>query len=234
MNILAIIPARGGSKGIPRKNVAPLNGRPILAYTAMAARNSRLLDRTILSSNDPEIMEVARQLGIDTPFTRPEELARDDTPALPVIQHAVRFMEAEESYRADVIVLLQPTSPLRTEKHIDEALDIFLASKADSLVSVVEVPHSFNPYSVMRLREGRLEPFLEYDERRNLRQQKPEFYARNGAAIYVMTRECLLEKNSLYGDFILPYFMKKEDSIDIDDAWDLMMCEFLLHGMEKE
>jgi CMP-N,N'-diacetyllegionaminic acid synthase len=228
MNILAIIPARGGSKGIPEKNIISLSGKPLISYTIEAAKQSELLGRSILSSDDEKIINVANKFGLEAPFVRPEELAQDDTPALPVIKHAVTFMEQELSYKADYVVLLQPTSPLRTTRHIDEAVEKLINSDADSIVSVVEVPHQFIPHSIMQLDGAELRPYLSFDESQNLRQKKPTFYARNGAAIYAFSYECLMKKNSIYGDKILPYFMTPEESIDIDSPWDLEICEFFL------
>lgn len=229
MEILGIIPARGGSKGIPGKNLHPLAGRPLIAHTIEAALNSRLLTRTILSSDCPEIMAVARGLGLEAPFPRPAALADDDTPMLPVIRHALDTLRESEGYEPEYIVLLQPTSPLRQARHIDEALAKLLASDADSLVSVVKAPHQYAPTSVMVLEEGdRLRPYLPIDEARNLRQWKPTFYARNGAAIYAFTRQCLLERGSIYGETILAYVMNREDSVDVDEMLDLRICEMLL------
>jgi CMP-N,N'-diacetyllegionaminic acid synthase len=228
MEILAIIPARGGSKRIPRKNIKIFSGEPLLAFTAKAALNSARLSRVILTTDDEEIKKIGLDLGLEVPFVRPLKLAQDDTPSLPVFQHVVKTLEDRgEGYRPDVIVVLQPTSPLRTTKHIDEALNIFLEGDTDSLVSVTEVPHNMNPYSMMQLqKDGTITPFLNYDESKNLRQKKPVFYARNGAAIYICTYECLMEKNSLYGDTILPFFMKKEESFDLDDEVDWEIAEY--------
>jgi CMP-N-acetylneuraminic acid synthetase len=142
-------------------------------------------------------------------------------------------LEEKENYKPDIIILLQPTSPLRTSKHIDEALEKLINSDADSIVSVVEVPHQFNPYSVMKLEDGYLKHFLPYDERKNIRQLKPKFYARNGAAIYAFRYECLIEKNSIYGEKILPYFMGKEESIDIDDWFDLKVAEVMISAKKS-
>lgn len=228
MEILGIIPARGGSKGIPGKNLRPLAGRPLIAHTIEAALGSRRLTRTILSSDCPEIMAVARGLGLDVPFPRPAALAADDTPMLPVIRHALDTLREREGYEPQYIVLLQPTSPLRQARHIDEALDKLLASDADSLVSVVQVPHQYAPTSVMVLEGDRVRPYLPIDEARNLRQWKPTFYARNGAAIYAFTRQCLLERGSIYGETILAYAMSREDSVDVDEMLDLRICEMLL------
>jgi N-acylneuraminate cytidylyltransferase len=227
LEILGLIPARGGSKGIPRKNVVNLAGKPLIAWTVEAALESKHVNRVVLSSDDPAIIEVASRYGAEAPFVRPSDLAADDTPALPVIQHAVSTLETG-GYRPDIIVLLQPTSPLRTGAHIDEAVQRLAATDADSIVSVVPVPHNCNPYSVMRVEGGRLKPFLPYDEAKNLRQEKPVFYARNGAAIYAFTYRCLVEKNSIYGDEILPYVMTRDASFDIDDPLDLELCAYML------
>jgi len=229
--VLAIIPARGGSKGISRKNIKKLAGKSLLAYTAEAALKSSCLDRIILSTEDEEIIQTGLKMGLEVPFTRPLELAQDDTPSLPVIQHAVRTLEEKENYRPDIIMILQPTSPLRNSKHINEALKRFLEVQADSMVSITEVPHNMNPYSVMQLQDdGTIIPFLKYDEKKNIRHQKPVFYARNGAAIYICTYKCLLKKNSLYGDKIIPYFMKKEESLDLDDEVDWNFAEYILNN----
>ena len=232
MNILAIVPAREGSKGIPKKNIYPLCNTPLIYYTIKAIQRSKLITRAILSSDSSEVIKVAEDYGLEVPFVRPSKLAQDDTPALPVVEHAVKWLEETENYKADYIILLQPTSPLRTENHIDEALSILINSDADSIVSIVEVPHSFNPYSIMKLQGKYLSPYLLYDENKNLRQFKPVFYARNGAAIYAFTYNCLMNKHSIYGDKILPYLMEKESSIDVDDLFDLKLCEWILSSRE--
>ena len=127
-NILAIIPARGGSKGIPRKNIKNLNGKPLLEYTVDAINKCKLIDRAILSTDDDEIINIGSKLGLEVPFKRPLNLAQDDTPALPVIKHALNALEDIDGYKPDVIIILQPTSPLRTNKHISEALNLYLSN----------------------------------------------------------------------------------------------------------
>jgi CMP-N-acetylneuraminic acid synthetase len=232
MNILAIVPAREGSKGIPHKNIYPLFNTPLIYYTIKAIQKSKLITRAILSSDSSEVIKVAKDYGLEVPFVRPSKLAQDDTPTLPVVKHAVKWLEETENYKVDYILLLQPTSPLRTENHIDEALSILINSDADSIVSIVEVPHNFNPYSIMKLQGKYLSPYLLFDENKNLRQFKPVFYARNGAAIYAFTYNCLMNKHSMYGDKILPYLMEKESSIDVDDLFDLKLCEWILSSRE--
>ncbi len=228
MNILAIVPARGGSKGIPRKNIYPLCDRPLIYYTIKAIQKSEMITRAIISTDSKEILNIATGYGLEAPFVRPAELAQDDTPALPVVRHAIEWLAETENYRADYIILLQPTSPLRTENHIDEALTKLIRSGADSVISVVEIPHNFTPGSIMKLEGEHLSPYLPMDESCNLRQLKPVFYARNGAAIYAFTYSCLMDKHSIYGEKILPYLMGKECSIDVDDLFDLKLCELIL------
>lgn len=231
--ILALIPARGGSKGIPGKNLISLCGKPLIQYTIDAAKKSKIITRTILSSDDDEIINYCKKQDIEVPFKRPEEYAEDTSSMIDVIYHAVRFLELKENYLPDYILLLQPTSPLRTENHIDEALTKLINSGADSIVSVVDVPHNFNPYSIMSLKDDYLIPHLEFDEKKNSRQLKPKYFARNGAAIYAFTYDCLMNKNSIYGDKILPYFMKKEESIDIDEKIDLLFSETIIRNKDK-
>ncbi len=229
MEILGVIPARGGSKSVPRKNLVPVAGVPLIEYTYRAARESRRLTRVILSSDDPEIIATARAAGIEVPFVRPAELAADDTPSLPVVQHAVRAVEAGGA-RVDVVVLLQPTSPLRTAAHIDAAVDLLLETGADSVVTVVEVPHNFNPVSLLRIEDGRLVPWMAGEGNRILRRQdKPRVFARNGAAVYAVRRDVLMEEGSLFGRDCRPLVMAREESIDIDDESDLRIAAALLH-----
>ena len=225
MRVLGVIPARGGSKGIARKNLAPLAGRPLLAYTADAVRASRRLTRTVVSTDDPEIAAAAQALALDVPFLRPPALAADDTPMLPVVQHALEAMQAGGD-AFDVVVLLQPTSPLRRGDHIDAALDLLASSGADSVVTVVEVPHQFSPVSVLCIDDGRLRPFQD-GPKPTRRQDKPRVYARNGPAV-LAARAAVVAAGSLYGDDCRPLVMPMRDSHDIDSADDLELIELLL------
>src|SRR5688572_5610508 len=160
MNVLGVIPARGGSKGIPGKNLAPVAGRPLLAYTADAARGSRRLSHVVVSTDDAAIADAARALGLEVPFMRPADLASDEALMQPVLQHAVREMAAG-GFSADAVVLLQPTSPLRRATHIDAAIELLESSGADTVVTVVEVPHQFNPVSILRLDGDRVVPWAD-------------------------------------------------------------------------
>jgi N-acylneuraminate cytidylyltransferase/CMP-N,N'-diacetyllegionaminic acid synthase len=225
MNVLGVVPARGGSKAIPGKNLALIGGRPLLAYTADAARASRRLTRTVVSTDDAAIAERARLLGLEVPFLRPAELAADDTPMLPVLQHAATEL-ARKGFAADAVVLLQPTSPLRRAEHIDRAIDLLESTGADSVVSVVEVPHPFSPVSVLRLDGERLRPYLD-GQTVMRRQDKPRVFARNGPAVLAV-RTRVLDQGSLYGTDSRPLLMESTDSIDIDSPEDLAQAALLL------
>ena len=227
MEVLGVIPARGGSRRLPRKNLLPLAGRPILAYTCAAAAASRRLTRVVASTDDAEIAAFASGAGVEVPFLRPAELAADDTLTLPVVRHVLDELSRREAYRPDIVVILQPTSPLRQAAHIDAAVDKLVATGADSVVSVLEVPHRYNPVSVMTIESGRLVSFLDDPRTAILRRQdKPVVYARNGAAVYAVTRETL-ESDSLFGADCRPLIMGPEESVDIDDELDLLLAEAL-------
>lgn len=227
--ILGLIPARGGSKGIPRKNLAPLAGRPLIAHTIAAALASARLDRVVVSTDDPEIASVAGQYGAEVPFMRPADLADDTAPALAVIRHAVIALDGM-GWRAETVAYLQPTSPLRTAAHIDAALALLAERDADSVVSVVEVPHNFNPRSVMlRGEDDCLRPYLEPAGDEPLRRQdKPRLLARNGPAILALTRRTIMELGALYGPRTLGLVMDRAESLDIDEPLDLELAEWLL------
>ena len=227
MNVLGIIPARGGSQSIPRKNLVPLGGRPLIAYTCEAALAARRLDRVIVSTDDLEIARVAQALGAEVPFLRPEALAADTVPMIDVLRHAVRSLEDRDGYRADIVVLLQPTSPLRQARHIDETVDLLLRTGADSVVSVVEVPHQFTPGSLLRLDGERLAPY-EAGPMILRRQDKPRLYARNGPAVLAVRRQTLLDGGTLYGRDTCGYVMAPEESVDIDGPLDLDLATFFL------
>jgi len=227
MHVLGVIPARGGSKAIPRKNLTLLAGKPLLAYTCELAREAKTLTRIILSTDDEAIAAYGRRLHVEVPFLRPKALAADETPMLDVLEHAVKTLREQEGYQADIVVLLQPTSPLRKGEDIDRAVRLLKRHRADSVVSVVEVPHQFNPVSLLKVQSGSLVPFLNGPLVLR-RQDKPALYARNGPAVLAVWRRVLEEQRSLYGDVCLPFVMPPERSVDIDTPFDLALAEFLL------
>lgn len=227
LRILGLIPARGGSKGIPRKNVRLLAGRPLLEYTAEAALAARRLSRVVLSTEDEEIAEIGRRCGLEVPFRRPPELARDETPMLPVVQHALRAVEATGE-RFDAICLLQPTHPLRRAEDVDACMERFRESGADALVSVLPVPVEYNPHWVyfrddagfLSLSTGEVQPIPR-------RQELEPAYHRDGS-VYVVRRDVLMEKQSLYGDRLVGLVMEPARSVNLDTPADWQRAEELL------
>lgn len=222
--VLGLVPARGGSKGVPRKNVRPLQGKPLLRYTAEAALAAQRLSHVALTTDDEEIAEVGRMSGINVPFMRPAELAQDGTPMLPVVQHALGWYEAR-GLRFDAVCLLQPTNPLRTADDIDRCIDLLDQSGADAVVSILAVPAEHNPHWVyfqnedgsLQLSTGEPAPIAR-------RQDLPPAFHREGS-VYVTRRDIVMESNSLYGSRVVGHLMNPEHSINIDDLDDWHRAE---------
>lgn len=222
--VLVIIPARGGSKGIPRKNIRLLAGYPLIAYSIEIARQSKLVTRIIVSTDDDEIADVARQLGAEVPFLRPPELAQDDTRDLPVFQHALNWLHENEGYIPRAVVQLRPTTPIRERDSLDRAIKLlFDHPDADSVRAVV-IPDK-NPFKMWTIRpDGMIEPLIQLDEIPEAynapRQSLPDAYWHSGQ-IDVIRPETLLAKNSMSGDNIVPIILDPLYSVDIDtmDTW---------------
>lgn len=227
MRVLALIPARGGSKGIPRKNITPLGGKPLIAWTIEAARAASAITRVVVSTDDAEISDVARAHGAEVPFLRPGDISDDAAPALPVIRHALHALQTLDGWTADAIAYLQPTSPFRDGQHIDDAVALLAASGADTVVSVVRVPHNMVPTSLMEMRDGRLEFCASPEQRQFSRQAKELLFARNGPAI-LLNRRATIDGAGLYGDRIAPLEMAPLVSVDIDEPGDLQIAQALL------
>ena len=232
MKVLGIITARGGSKGVPGKNLKLLAGKPMLAYTIEAARACAALDRVILSTEDAAIAEMGRSLGCEVPFVRPAELSRDDTPHLPVIQHAVAWMRDHAHYAPDAVMVLQPTSPLRSSADIAAAIALLESSGADSVLSVSEVPGHSHPSRTLRVdADGKAVLFATGEpvrKRINRRQDLPEAWVMNGAIYACRTATLFADEPSLYGDRVVAYRMPVERSISIDDLDDWAAAERVL------
>ncbi len=233
MNILAIVPARGGSKGIPGKNMVDLNGKPLMQYTFDAAKESKCIDRILLSTDDEKFAEFGRSQGIEVEM-RPEELATDTAVMKDVINYHLDRL-AEKGYTPDIFILLQPTSPLRTAQHIDEALKLLIEDEtADAIVSVMDMPHQYLPMKIMKMDDsGALKFYQEDGEKYTTRQALPHLYARNGAAIYAVYTDVYRKTGSLYGTRCLPYVMEEEDSVDIDKPFDLFLADSILKSRQK-
>ena len=217
-HVLALVPARGGSKGLPGKNTRLLAGRPLVAYAAEAARQSGVVDRTVLSTDSQAIADLGLAAGLDVPFMRPSELAGDEAPMLPVVEHAVALLETA-GWPVEIVALLQPTSPLRRAEHVRRAVELLRESRADSVVSVVEVPRHLSPDYVMRVDDGRLVPFLPEGARVTRRQDVRPAYVRDGT-VYVMWRRTLRDQRSLYGADCRPMVLPADESLSIDTAED--------------
>lgn len=227
MRVLGIVPARGGSKGIPRKNVRLLGGRPLLAHTADAALAARRLSRVVLTTDDEEIAEAGRRCGLEVPFLRPAELARDDTPTLPVLQHAVAELERAGD-RFDAVCLLQPTSPLRRAGDIDGCIELLASEGLDSVVSVLPVPHEHNPHWVyFRDAEGLLRLSTGEEQPIPRRQELPPAFYRDGA-VYVVRRDVLMNGGSLYGRRLGGYLTDPARNVNLDTPADWDRAERLL------
>lgn len=227
MRVLGVIPARGGSKGIPKKNIALLCGKPLLQYTAEAALAAKRLSRVVLSTDDPEIADVGRHCGLDVPFMRPPELARDDTPTLPVLIDAVSRLE-QTGQRYDAICLLQPTNPLRRGEDIDGCVALLESSGADAVVTVLPVPETYNPHWVylegpdgtLCLSTGEPAPIPR-------RQLLPPAFHRDGS-VYATRRDVLMEQQSLYGKRLKGYPMDASRHINLDSLEDWARAECML------
>lgn len=221
-----MIPARGGSKGIPRKNLREVGGLSLLAWACAAATGAGL-DRVTVSTDDAEIAAAARREGVEAAH-RPPALAGDDVPMLPVIQNVLASLEPS-GYVPDAVVLLQPTSPLRRADHVRAAIELFARTAPDSVVTVTRVPHRFVPSSLLVVAaDGRATPY-QAGPAPLRRQDKAELYARNGPAVLVARRETLLG-GSLYGADSRALVMSPEDSIDVDDEWDLRIADLALRA----
>ena len=221
--VLGLVPARGGSKGVPRKNVKMLAGRPLLEYTARAAAASGVLDRVVLSTDSEEIAEVGTRVGLEVPFMRPAALAADDTPMLAVVRHAIEALD-ERGWRAEIVVLLQPTSPLRRPEHVSAAVRLLRDTNADSVVTVVELPRHLSPDYVMKIEDGRLRPFLAGGAAITRRQDARPAYVRDGT-VYVCWRRTIERFDSLYGEDCRPLLIDAADALSIDSPADWAAAE---------
>jgi len=232
--VLVIIPARGGSKSIPRKNIRSFAGHPLIAFSIAAGLAAQTVTRVIVSTDDEEIAGIARRYGAEVPFLRPHELSGDQTPDLPVFQHALQWLDEYEDYRPEIVVQLRPTSPFRRVYHIDQAVYQLLERPEADSIRTVCVPFQ-NPFKMWRIMEdGYMRPLLEtqFPEAYNMpRQSLPEVYWQTGY-VDAAWSDTILNKNSMTGDHILPLVIPPSDWIDIDSADDWRRAERLLESGE--
>lgn len=225
MNIMAIIPARGGSRGIPKKNIKILGEKPLIAYTIEAAKKSKYIDKVIVSTDSDEIAYISKKYGAEIPFIRPAELSKDETPGIDPILHAVDYMITHEKYIPDYVVCLQCTSPFRNHTHIDVALESVINSSEDSLVSVCE---SDTLSWMKKIVDNRLVNYESNEKIYARRQDAPKAYKLNGA-IYAIKKDVLLENKSLVlNNRTIPFIMDNISSLDIDEPIDFEFAEFLI------
>jgi len=225
--VVGVVPARGGSKGIPRKNTRLLGGRPLLEHTAQSALAARRLSRIVLSTEDNEVADLGRRCGLEVPFMRPDDLAQDDTPSLAVVQHALRWLETRGDLY-DAVCLLQPTTPFRSAGEIDACVTLLEESGADAVVTVRRVPLEFHPHWTylldaqghLRLSTGQATPVPR-------RQDLPPAFHRDGS-VYATRRDVVVDRNSLYGDRLVGYSVEDRPWVNIDTVSDWARAEELI------
>lgn len=233
MEILGLIPARAGSKGIPGKNIKRLNGRPLIEYTLEAAKQSKRLTRIIVTTDDPQVARIARRAGAQVPFLRPKRLATDQAPASGYVLHALGELKLKEDYRPDAVMILQPTSPCRNAADIDRCADLLKTSKADSVVSVNLLSAKYHPQWQCRI-QGKLLNLLDgrsWEEIVTRRQALSPTFIRNGA-IYIFWKKVFLKYGTIYGRRVCPYLMPPDRSVNIDDLDDWSQAEKFLKGIK--
>lgn len=224
--ILGLITARGGSKGLPRKNVLPLAGKPLVAWTIEAALASGVLDRVLMSTEDQEIASISREWGTEVPFMRPAELAQDNSDQNLTVFHALDWLAEQESYRPTHVLLLQPTSPLRTAQDICEAVHIAVDRHAPAVISVFETNH--HPYLIKQITDDKLlVDFLTPPSHYIRRQDLTQAYAYNGA-IFLSRTELLRCERPFEPAGSVPYIMPPERSVEVDTAWDLKLVDSII------
>lgn len=225
MNVLAIIPARGGSKGVKKKNIRCVAGQPLIHYSIKAAHNSQLINRLIVSTDCQEIAEVAGEADAEV-LIRPKEFATDSASMLPVVDHVLEKVEKEDG-PVDIILLLQPTTPMRTSEDIDQALEALISSDHEGTISVYQVDDC-HPARMYTIADQQLIPFCNEDKEIR-RQELPAVYHRNGA-IYGIKRDAYAKHHSLMSGKLLPFVMPIERSVNIDNELDLKLAELLIQG----
>ena len=229
--IIAVIPARGNSKAIPKKNIYKILGKPLIYYTINEAKKSKFITDIVLSTDSKKIKKIAEKIGAPAPFLRPKNLSTDFVPSLPVVKHAVNFMEKIKGEKYDYILMLQPTSPLRKFKDIDDSIKKIIRKKCDSVTSVVDVGGN-HPFRMKIVKKGRFVNFIEkgFEDMRP-RQKLKKIFIRNGS-IYLSTRETVMKRNTLVGKINLAHIMPKERSVNIDTYVDLLSAEHYLKKLK--
>lgn len=235
MKILGVIPARGGSKGVPDKNIKPILGKPLIAYTIQTGLKSQLVSDLVVTTDSEVIQQIALEYGAECPFLRPDELATDTALAIPTIQHAVKEMEKLKNEKYDYIIMLQPTSPLKRSTDLDGALNRLIEEDADGIISVVNVdnhhPMKMKKFTGEDGHSGQLVDYQKPPYENCPRQLLPPIYIVNGA-IYATKRDVFMHQNTFQGDFCLGYEMPAERSVNIDTEFDFLLAEHIITNNE--
>jgi len=227
MDILGIIPARRGSKGISKKNLRKVSGIPLIEYTIKATKKSKKITRLIVSTNSHEIIELAKKLEVEVPFRRPTKYSRDNSPSSDFINHALQFLKKTENYSPDIVIILQPTSPLRDPLNIDKSVELLIHSKSSSVLGVF--PMKQNPFMAFILNKNKfLIPYKKEFTKYFQRQKLPSFFYPTGS-LYTFWTKTFLNHGNIYGNKIIPLIVSKEESIDVDEPFDLFMVEMMLN-----
>jgi CMP-N,N'-diacetyllegionaminic acid synthase len=226
MGVLGIVPARGGSKRIPHKNLVLLGGKPLVAWAIETAQQVSCLDRVVVSSDDQEVLAIAGGYDQRLPLERPAELASDEAPAVAYVRHALSTLELAGAPRFDVIVILQPSSPLTAARDVEDTVALLVRSGADTAVTVMEVEHAVHPAKLKRMEGDRLLPYLEEEQGRMAAHELPKVFVRN-CAVYAIRRH-VIEAGAIIGPDCRGLLMPRERSLDINEPLDLAFAEFLL------
>jgi CMP-N,N'-diacetyllegionaminic acid synthase len=230
LKILALIPARGGSKGIPMKNLKKIAKKPLIQYTIDIAKKSKIFDKIVVSTDNQKISSTSKKLGADVPFLRPTSLAKDNTPSIKVIKHALNFLEKKQDYVPEIVLLLQPTSPIRTVELIKKSVNLLKKNKTDSVISVAKV--KTHPYNCFWEKNKTLQPFNKKFKLYSLRQSLPELYYPTGS-IYTFWTSNIKKYDSFYGLKISPLLVtNKEFLVDIDDDFDLFLAKSIINNFK--
>lgn len=229
--ILALISARGGSKGVPRKNIRLVAGKPLIAWTIDAATKSNKLDRIVVTTDNEEIADISQQYGAETPFMRPPSLAQDKSSSIDAVIHALHWLQANQNYCPDLVILLQPTSPLRTTADINAAIHLLQKKNASSVIGVCKTPH--HPYWAKKVdATGKLSDFQSKDRTYAQRQELPPAYMVNGA-IYLSQSQQFATHKTFHITPSYAYCMPQDRSLDIDTEWDLQVADFALRRLHE-
>jgi len=230
LEVLAIIPARGGSKEVPNKNIRKIAGKALIEYTISAAKKSKKINKIIVSTDCEKIAKISKKAGVEIPFLRPKKISRDTSPAIDYVKHALEFLDRNENYSPEIVIILQPTSPHRKSEIIDKSIQMLTNSKATCVMTVTKTKS--HPYLSFWYSKNYLKPFKQDFQKYYQRQRFPELYYPTGS-VYTFWKSNLMKYQSIYGPKIKPLMLNDEDSLDVDSPFDFFMNEMRIKFWEK-